>query len=151
MSPRVILILSGIGALAIAGSLYLLFLLLSASDQTPGYAGFGYDDLTKAQVTAIARGKGMLVHEVVPGSPADKAGLRVGDLIVTADEQPATSRELFAPIRKLWMKGSTARLGVIPVPTESSSAPLQTPKTIDVTLISYEELHPLLLESTPDQ
>ena len=75
----------------------------------------------------------------------------MGDLIVSADEQPATSRELFAPIRQRWIRGSTATLKVIPVPSEQGSAPARGPKKIDITLIGYAELYPLLGDSTVDE
>jgi S1-C subfamily serine protease len=38
----------------------------------------------------LGRTAGMLVHEAVPGSPADRAGLRPGDLLLTAGGKPVT-------------------------------------------------------------
>jgi S1-C subfamily serine protease len=43
---------------------------------------------------------GVLVQEVTPGSPAEQAGLQVGDLVVAIDGQAvATTGELGARIR----------------------------------------------------
>jgi S1-C subfamily serine protease len=38
----------------------------------------------------FGRATGLRVTEVVPGAPADRAGLRRGDLLITAGGQPVT-------------------------------------------------------------
>ncbi|MDP2028215.1 MAG: trypsin-like peptidase domain-containing protein [Thiobacillus sp.] len=58
-----------------------------------GYLGVAFDD-------RIDGGSGALVTEVVAGSPADEAGLEVGDAIVGIDGTPITGRAgLVATIR----------------------------------------------------
>lgn len=151
MHPRVIFILAGIGALAIGGSVWMLTELVSLPMRQSGYAGFGYGELTNAQVVAIARGKGLLVREVIPGSPAHQSGLRVGDLIVAADEQPATSSKALGDVCARWRKGSKASLDVMPLATEPRSASPVAPKKLDLTLIGFDELQPLLVQSTRDE
>jgi membrane-associated protease RseP (regulator of RpoE activity) len=49
------------------------------------------EDLAKQH--GLAAGAGALVTEVVIGSPADKAGLKAGDVIVSFDGQPVPSLE----------------------------------------------------------
>jgi S1-C subfamily serine protease len=41
----------------------------------------------------LGRTAGMLVHEAVRGSPADRAGLRPGDLLLTAGGKPVTAAQ----------------------------------------------------------
>jgi putative serine protease PepD len=93
-----------------------------ANDGTDGNVGIGFAipiDLAAKSATAIVQGKtvqtgylgvtmapatggqdGALVQEVASGSPADKAGLRVGDLVVAIDGKVVESySELGARIR----------------------------------------------------
>jgi len=156
MSPRMMLILSSIGALMFGISVWMLCELILASERQTGYAGFGCGGLTNAQVLAIGRGQGILIHEVIPKSPADLAGLRVGDLIVAADEQSTTSRKVFDGIRMRWRRGDKVTLDVLPVTARSGSAESgspskPTPMKVELTLISLEELQPLQAESTVDE
>jgi putative serine protease PepD len=93
-----------------------------ANDGTDGNVGIGFAipiDLAAKSATAIVQGKtvqtgylgvtmapatgggdGALVQEVAQGSPADKAGLRVGDLVVAVDGKAVQSySDLGARIR----------------------------------------------------
>jgi putative serine protease PepD len=93
-----------------------------ANDGTDGNVGIGFAipiDLAAKSATAIIEGKtlqtgylgvrmapatggqdGALVQEITPGSPAERAGLRVGDLVVAIDGKAVVSySELGARIR----------------------------------------------------
>jgi putative serine protease PepD len=93
-----------------------------ANDGTDGNVGIGFAipiDLAAKSATAIIQGKtvqtgylgvtmapatggqdGALVQEITPGSPAERAGLRVGDLVVAIDGKAVVSySELGARIR----------------------------------------------------
>jgi len=58
-----------------------------------GYMGVHIQPLTSelAEEFGIPDGRGALINDVVPGSPADKAGIRRGDVVVRVGEQPVDS------------------------------------------------------------
>lgn len=62
-------------------------------------------------------GEGILVREVNPGTPAEKAGLKAGDVITTVDGERIRSvgdlREKIAAKRGAKDKGQTVKLGVL--------------------------------------
>lgn len=45
------------------------------------------------RLAEAGRRQGLRIVEVVPGSPAERAGLRSGDLLISADGQPVTSAQ----------------------------------------------------------
>ena len=57
--------------------------------------GISADDLTPqlAQYFGVKQGNGVLVSEVTKDGPADKAGLKAGDVIVQVDSKPITGVE----------------------------------------------------------
>ncbi len=57
---------------------------------TRGYIGVRLATLRPAQARAmgIPEGRGALIDDVEPGGPADRAGLRRGDVIVAIDDKP---------------------------------------------------------------
>ena len=62
-----------------------------------GYLGVGIQDVTPvlAEKFNLPAGHGALVADVMPRSPADKAGLQSGDVIVDFNHKPiADSRHL---------------------------------------------------------
>src|SRR5512139_1182855 len=64
---------------------------------TRGWMGVGIQDLTPelAQYYGLKEQKGVLVTQVFPGDPADKAGIRAKDVIIAVDGKPVSSgREL---------------------------------------------------------
>ena len=68
---------------------------------TRGWLGVGIQDLTPELVEyyGLKDKKGVLVAQVFEGDPADKAGIRVNDIIVEIDGKPVnSSRELTATI-----------------------------------------------------
>ena len=62
--------------------------------------GISADDLTKqlAENLGVAQGSGVLVLEVTPGSPAEKAGLKAGDVIVRLGDEKLSDRSDLARI-----------------------------------------------------
>jgi serine protease Do len=69
--------------------------LLSAGKVARGRLGVAIQqvDPALAKALGLARPEGALVSEVEPGGPADKAGLRAGDLILRVDQSTITRAE----------------------------------------------------------
>jgi serine protease Do len=68
---------------------------------TRGWMGVGIQDLNPelAQYYGIKDQKGVLVTQIFPGDPADKAGIKVKDVIIAVDGKPVgTSRELSSAV-----------------------------------------------------
>lgn len=62
-----------------------------------GWLGVVIQDLDKdlSQALQIPNGEGVLISDVAPDSPAAKAGLQRGDVVIEMDGQPATSTSRF--------------------------------------------------------
>ncbi len=67
--------------------------LIQFGEVRRGRLGVAMQDLTPelAKALNIKTLKGAIVAQVVPGSPADKAGLHVGDVVVSMDGRPVIS------------------------------------------------------------
>lgn len=147
MSRRAVVILAGFAGLAALASLCMVVTFAVFPPELRGCAGFGYADLPQSKVADFPKTNGILVREIVPGSPADLAGLRVGDLIVAVDEQPTPSMDKFEEFSARWRTGLKVRLDFVR-PAADSSTELKR-STINLVLISAEEFGPLLEKSTP--
>jgi serine protease Do len=82
---------------------------------TRGWLGVTIQDVKGdlAQYYGIENGNGALVTDVVPGNPADKAGIQPKDIIVKVNnDKIAGSHDLTAKVAKLGV-GDTARLTVL--------------------------------------
>jgi membrane-associated protease RseP (regulator of RpoE activity) len=80
-TDRVLLALVAVAALAVAGT---------ADDSTRtrnGWLGVYSDDLSEPMLVALNIDRGVLVTDVAAESPAAKAGLEVGDVIMSLDGQ----------------------------------------------------------------
>src|SRR5262249_47549797 len=69
-----------------------------------GYLGVQLQDIDANLAKSMnlpADAKGALVAQVVPGSPADKAGLQEGDLVTSFDGKPVSSADDL-----VWLTGS---------------------------------------------
>ena len=60
-------------------------LLVFAKEETVGYLGVTTEALSQAMITALDVEHGVLIKEVVEKSPAEKAGLEKGDVILEVD------------------------------------------------------------------
>jgi serine protease Do len=75
--------------------------LKDKGEVTRGWLGVGIQDLTPelAEYYGLKTDKGVLVTQVFEGDPADKAGIKVNDIILSVNDQEVTTgRELSAMI-----------------------------------------------------
>jgi serine protease Do len=65
-----------------------------------GYIGIGMQDVDEGVASAlgIERNRGTLIRSVTPGSPADRAGIRQGDVIVSVAGQAVTPEQTLAAL-----------------------------------------------------
>jgi len=64
--------------------------LVKKGKVTRGWLGIGIQPLTPelAKSFGVSADEGILVNQIMPKSPAEAAGLKVGDLILTLDGKP---------------------------------------------------------------
>jgi serine protease Do len=92
-------------------------------------------DRALAKSLGLPRTGGALVNKVTPGSGADKAGVRVGDVILTYNGRDVVSSADLPPLVGMSKPGSTAQLGVfrngknITLPVMVGTLPNQTSET----------------------
>jgi len=89
--------------------------LIQTGRVTRGYLGVIIQDLTPAlaEQFKLKETKGALVSDVQPGSPAEKAGLKAGDVIIEFDGKPVTdSRHLKLQVARV-SPGSTVQVKVL--------------------------------------
>ncbi len=89
--------------------------LIDHGEVTRGYLGIMVQDLTPelARSFKVQGEQGVLVSEVVPGTPADRAGLKQGDVIVRLNREDADSVSSFRGRIALMEPGATADLTVV--------------------------------------
>ncbi|HZQ48530.1 MAG TPA: PDZ domain-containing protein, partial [Verrucomicrobiae bacterium] len=89
--------------------------LISTGKVVRGYLGVSIQDVTPvlAQEFKLPEGHGALVGDVMPHSPADKAGLKSGDVVVSFNHKPVTdSRHLKLQVAQT-TPGSTVPVQII--------------------------------------
>ena len=89
--------------------------LIAGGKVTRGYLGVEPEDLNEglAQQFGLPDQNGALVADVLPGSPADKAGLKSGDVIVGVNDKPVTGADNLKLVISQLEPGSSARVGII--------------------------------------
>jgi serine protease Do len=66
-----------------------------------------------AQGLGLSRNTGVVIEDVVPGSPADKAGIKIDDIVLSADGRPMRDTKQFALIMFRKRPGETVHLSVL--------------------------------------
>jgi Do/DeqQ family serine protease len=106
--------------------------LVTKGKVTRGYLGVAPQEITDAMRDAmnLSESGGVLIRDVVNGTPADKAGLKPGDVITKFDGKPITGVEQFREIVAEVQPGTT-----VPIEFVRDSEH----KTINVKLQEYPE------------
>jgi len=80
-----------------------------------GYIGVGLQDIDESVAAAlgIERNRGELIRAVTPGGPADRAGVRQGDVVISVAGQPVTPDSTLAYLVSRQGIGSRIPLEVI--------------------------------------
>lgn len=80
-----------------------------------GWIGVGVQDLNKeiAESFRIPETRGALITEVFRGTPADRGGIRVGDVLVAVDGKPVTDSATMLNLIAALVPGSQATLRVL--------------------------------------
>jgi serine protease Do len=66
-----------------------------------------------AQGLGLSRNAGVLIEDVVPGSPADKAGIKIDDIVLSADGRPMRDTKELALIMFRKRPGETVHLSLL--------------------------------------
>jgi len=82
---------------------------------TRGWLGVLIQDVTRelAESFGMDKPQGALVSQVLPGSPAEKAGFKVGDIIIDFNGKPVVSSSTLPPIVGVTEVGTTAPVTVL--------------------------------------
>ena len=104
---------SGIGfAVPLDGNEQLIERLKKGERIQPAFVGIRY--------VPNAKGKGLLIEEVVPGTPAEKSGLEIGDRIIALDGQEVNDAMSMKQVLGRFEAGSDVDLTYIPSEKEEA-------------------------------
>jgi serine protease Do len=78
----------------------------------PAFTGILPGEVGQAFSDSLGAG-GVLVHGVEPGSPAEKAGLRIADVLLTIDDDVIGSTEEYRSLLRTYTPGDPLRLGIL--------------------------------------
>jgi serine protease Do len=89
--------------------------LISRGKVSRGYLGLTPQDIDQDLAKALKLGStsGVLIAEVAPGGPADRAGIKQGDVIVTFNGTPIEDSTKFRHLVAQAAPGSTATISVL--------------------------------------
>ena len=83
----------GIGfAIPVSTAKKIMEQIIQSGSVTRGWVGVAVQELTPELAESFKLGnvQGVLISEVVRGSPADQAGIKAGDILTTVDNKPLT-------------------------------------------------------------
>jgi S1-C subfamily serine protease len=85
--------------------------IVSSGSVTRGYIGVEPQDVTPelAQAFRLPRNDGAIIAGVMRGGPADRAGVKVGDILIAVEGKPVVSTATMLDLVAQLNPGSTAR------------------------------------------
>jgi serine protease Do len=89
--------------------------LIAGEEIQRGYLGIRLQDVTNefADALGIERNRGAFVQQVVPGEPADRAGLKAGDVVLEVNGKEVTPQQSLSYIVNNIEPGSRVNLRVL--------------------------------------
>jgi serine protease Do len=89
--------------------------LIEHGNVTRGYLGVSIQDLTSelAASFGLKDTKGVLVSQIMPDTPAEKAGMKQGDVIVSLNGKPVDTAAALRNEIAMTAPGTTVKMGVI--------------------------------------
>lgn len=86
--------------------------LIEVGRVRPAFTGILPGEVGQAFSNSLGAG-GVLVHGVEPDSPAEKAGLRIADVLLTIDDDAIASTDEYRSLLRTYTPGDSLRLGVL--------------------------------------
>ena len=88
--------------------------IIKTGSVTRGWIGVEVQDLTPelAESFGVKNGQGALIAGVMRGSPADKAGIRPGDVLLSVSAQPVRDAQVMLDLIAALTPGEPARFGL---------------------------------------
>ncbi len=101
--------------------------IIKTGTVTRGWIGVEVQDLTPelAESFGVRPDQGALIAGVMRGSPADKAGVKPGDVLLTVGEQPVKDAQSMLDLIAALAPGESARFGLV-----RGGKPLALPITV---------------------
>lgn len=114
-----------------------------------GRVGLQTENLTRqlGEFFGVKDGEGVLVRSVEKGSPAEKAGVKAGDVIVRAGDEKLADRGDFARVMRKHRAGGKLNLGIVRDKHEQNltlEIPARNPADSSANFAQSEELEALL-------
>jgi alpha-beta hydrolase superfamily lysophospholipase len=80
-----------------------------------GFVGLGYRAITQADIDSLKLpdGKGLMVNRVLSNTPADRAGIKVGDILKKYDENIILDQSQFLTILRKYFAGDTIKISLL--------------------------------------
>jgi serine protease DegQ len=89
--------------------------IIQSGSVTRGWIGVAVQELTPELAESFKLGslQGVLISEVVRGSPADKAGIKAGDILTAVDSKPLTDSSVMLETISSMAPGKVAVLKLL--------------------------------------